>query len=129
MKRRSLLFLALVGSVVAAILLSTLACTPAAPPHPSIGKWRNGLLSLRVRPDRIATVNGVQCDWAPIDGKTIQISPRTKIELAESGPAIELAFEMSVLDGGRRASLDVFGLPVTVNREDEASPVEEKPVY
>jgi hypothetical protein len=114
---------------LAVTLLSLTACSPPLPPHPSIGKWRGGFLSLRVRPDRVATVNGFQCDWTTIDATTIQISPRSKIPLEESGPEVEVAFEMSVLEGGQQATLDIFGFPITVDREGGTQPASSKPVY
>lgn len=54
MSGRLVLVIALAGVAITAILLTVFACPTAPPPHPAIGTWRSGFLSLIVYPDQIA---------------------------------------------------------------------------
>ena len=81
--------------------------------HPAVGRWRAGILVLRVDPDKIATVNGVVCSWSRVDGSTIRIQP--PLEYPDLG--IKVAFNLIVQAGGRQAVAEVFGYPVTLARE------------
>lgn len=119
MPRRSALTLALSGLAIAAVLGIVWGCTPTPPPHPAIGNWRNGLLSLIVYPDNVATVNGIECDWKAVDGATIRVYPRGEAKVSDSGPVIKVAFNLRVLEGQRQAILDLFGFPLTLDREEE----------
>lgn len=84
--------------------------------HPAVGKWRAGFLVLRVHPDKVATVNSVVCSWSRVDDNTIRIQPSMKIGDPEFG-TIQVAFELSVQLGGKQAEADVFGFPMTLDRD------------
>lgn len=84
--------------------------------HAAVGKWRAGFLVLRVDPDKVATVNSVVCSWSRVDDNTIRIQPSMKIGDPELG-TIQVAFELSVQSGGQKAEADVFGFPMTLDRD------------
>ena len=84
--------------------------------HPAVGKWRAGLLVLRVDPDKVAIVNGVVCSWRRVDDSTIRIRPPMKVGDPEFG-TIEVAFELTVKAGGQQAVAEVFGFPMTLDRD------------
>jgi len=84
--------------------------------HPAVGKWKAGYLVLRVTPDKSATINGVVCSWSKVDDNTILIQPSAKIGDPELG-TIEVAFEFMVRAGGQQAVAEVFGFPMTLDRD------------
>jgi hypothetical protein len=118
-----------VGLAISAILVGSLSCTPAAPPHPAIGNWRSGFFSLIVYPDEVATINGFQCAWSSVDAATIRINPQAKIEIPVLGTPIEVALNFHVMDGGVQGMLDLAGIPLILDRDGQAQPASSKPMH
>jgi hypothetical protein len=87
--------------------------------HPAVGKWHSGAFSLTVDPDGIATVYGIVCPWKATSRNTIRIQPTTEIEIPYLG-SIKLAFHLAVQEDGKTASLDAFGFPVMLTKDDLA---------
>lgn len=108
----------LIISAAAAVFIAVLVYVSVVhgSSHPAVGKWRAGFLVLRIHPDKVATVNSVVCSWSRVDDDTIRIQPSMKIGDPELG-TIQVAFELSVQSGGQQAEADVFGFPMTLDRD------------
>jgi hypothetical protein len=115
-----IVLLAVAGLAIIAVFIAIHICTPAF--HPAIGNWRSGFISLIVYPDKIATFNGFECDWTPVDEATIRIDPKGKIEIPWLNITLDVAFNFHVLEGGSQATLDLLGFPVTLDKDGGTTP-------
>lgn len=91
------------------------------PAHPAVGGWRYGFLILRIESNNVATINSIICSWRKIDRNTIWIQPSSKIPIPDVG-TIEVAFDFTVQQGGKKAVMRVFGYPLTLDKDNSSVP-------